>query len=127
MVLFSIISKLTTGNWLQLFKFIPITVWIIIGLIVLIWIPIIIYRKKIIKLEIENRTLKEKLESKVDIIFEKNAYWEKKKDGSKEGPYCSVCLDKDKKMIRMLPIPNITSNLWQCPVCKNKVLSAKYT
>ena len=116
MILFSLISKIITGNWLQLFKMIPITVWIIVGLIILIWILIIIYYKKIIKLESKKDTLKEKFKIEDNIIFENNVCWIKKKDGSKEGPFCSVCIEKDGKPIH-LHCEEQDPDTYYCPAC----------
>jgi hypothetical protein len=62
----------------------------------------------------EIRTLKEKLKIKENLVFEKNAYWIKRKDGSKEGPYCSACWDKDNRLINL----HHDANFLFCPVCK---------
>lgn len=89
-------------------------------------------QQRIITLERENHQLKEKLLEKENknIIFEKGAYFELKQDGTKEGPFCSGCWDKDKKLIRLKEtrvgwydsINNIddTHQVEICPICKTR-------
>lgn len=76
-------------------------------------------QKKLQKCEEENKTLREKLEFKNNLFFENNAYWLKKEDGSKEGPFCSRCWDKNKNQMRMLANP--TQGLYSCPECNNLI------
>lgn len=68
-------------------------------------------------LDKENKELKEKLETRDSLIFEKNAYW-LEVDGKKDGPLCSCCWDDDRKTIRMQPCGNPA--YFDCPKCKNK-------
>ena len=47
-----------------------------------------------------------------------------KSDG--DGPFCAVCVDKDRKLIRVRPHNNFYSDSneqdgWSCAVCKNTV------
>jgi hypothetical protein len=73
----------------------------------------------------EIRDLKEKLKIKGDIFFKKNACWIKKKDGSKDGPFCSGCWDNaDKK--QLIHLHQWTANAWHCPVCKVHVEIESY-
>lgn len=44
-IIISIISKTTTGNWIELFNSIPITFWIIFFILILLWLIIIYHRK----------------------------------------------------------------------------------
>ena len=76
-------------------------------------------QKKISDLENENKELKEKLEIKDLLIFEKNSYWIEK-EGKKDGPYCSCCWDDGKKTIRMQPCGNPA--FYDCPKCSNKAV-----
>ena len=85
---------------------------------------IIDLKKQIIDLREENLLLKSKLSQKetFNMIFENNAYFNIKEEGTKNGPYCSGCWDKDKLAIRLvqfsmmgLPFTHI------CPKCKNKI------
>jgi hypothetical protein len=75
------------------------------------------YQKRNSQLESENRTLKEKLEIKEDLIFEKNAYWVNRNQ-LKEGPYCTLCWDDEKKLVRLREGDYIGG--WAlCPKCKS--------
>jgi hypothetical protein len=58
-------------------------------------------QKNILDLEEKNKSLNEKLKLKENVFFENNAYWLKKDDGSKDGPFCLRCWDKNQKLIRM--------------------------
>ncbi len=75
-------------------------------------------QKKIQEIEKENRELKEKLEIKENLIFEKNAYWLEKENGEKDGPFCSVCWDADEKLIR-LRVGDYALGWALCLKCKN--------
>lgn len=74
-------------------------------------------QKSVDELTVENRTLKEKLETKGGLIFERNAYWIQVGE-KKDGPYCTCCWDDEKKTIRMQPCGNPA--YFSCPRCKNK-------
>ncbi len=60
-------------------------------------------RDQILELREENQKLKEKLleKNKNNLIFENGAYFEIKEDGSKEGPFCSVCWERERKLIHL--------------------------
>jgi len=80
-------------------------------------------QSQIIELMDENKGLKnqledckEKLKIKGSINFDLNAYWLTKEDGEKEGPYCSLCYDSNKKLIHL--IPSTDSKHLMCPKCK---------
>jgi regulator of replication initiation timing len=61
----------------------------------------------------------EKLKTKESLFFEHDAYWSKKADGTKDGPFCSNCWDSKQKLIRL--------HLWGndeysgCPNCQKTV------
>jgi hypothetical protein len=74
-------------------------------------------QKRIGDLEVDNKDLREKLESKGKLKFEKNAYWIREEKGA-DGPFCSRCWDADKQLIRMQPCGNPA--YFDCPNCKNK-------
>jgi len=76
-------------------------------------------QKKISDLEEENKELKGKLQIKENIYFENNACWFKKDDGSKDGPFCTRCWDKNKDLIRIRP--SVGPAFAICPECKNQV------
>jgi len=63
--------------------------------------------------EEENKRLKGALRNKEALVFRNGAYW-KKENG--DGPYCSLCLEKDKKLIR-LTYTNPSRS--RCPACDN--------
>lgn len=109
-----VFSQINTGNYWHFFARIPLTVWIIIGLIVLIWIIIIVYRKKLI--EMESKINKFKTASKVKPIVRNNAYWFPNKDGTEDGPFCTKCWDDYTKQIRLNPLHPPRS---KCPKCRN--------
>ena len=69
-------------------------------------------------LEIENKDLKEKLQTHQGLIYENNAYWTQEED-KKVGPFCSRCWDVDKKLIRMHPDTNRAFS--KCPKCGTAV------
>ncbi len=50
-------------------------------------------KEEILELREENLSLKEKLstQTKYNMVFDDNVYWDEKEDGTKEGPYCSAC------------------------------------
>jgi len=75
----------------------------------------------------EAQELKKKIEDKAvyNLVFDNNVYWNKLPGQKTDGPFCSVCRDRDGKLVRML-----SSNLdaqghyspqYICPVCKNAV------
>ena len=75
-------------------------------------------QRKIDNLESENKELKNKINLKESLIFERNAYWIPKNDDIKDGPFCSHCYDDCGKLIRMR-IGNYQTAGWAyCPKCK---------
>jgi len=109
-----VFSKINTGDWLRFFVSITVTVWIIIVLIILIWFIIIVYQKRLLKLE--SKISKFKTVSKVKPIVRNNAYWFPNKDGTEDGLFCTKCWDDDTKQIRLNPLDPPYS---KCPKCKN--------
>ncbi len=75
-------------------------------------------QKKISDLEGENKTLKEKLEIKENLVYENNIYWIEK-DNKRDGPYCTCCWDSEHKLIR-LHTNTMTSRV-HCPNCDTTV------
>lgn len=74
-------------------------------------------QKRIAELESENKDLAGKLETKGNLVFERNAYWLIEGD-KKHGPICSCCWDDERKIIRMQPCGNPA--YFDCPKCKNQ-------
>lgn len=87
-------------------------------------------QQEIIKLNAENEGLKQQLQEKeqYNMVFEDNAYWNLKPDGSKEGPFCAVCWERDRKTIRFKkvllgcysPTRDDTYYADSCPVCNKR-------
>lgn len=78
-------------------------------------------KEEILALKGENLALKELLQKQADLemVFEKNSYWNIKSDGTKEGPYCSVCWDKNKSVIRLTTNP-VNTDFYKCGNCNNE-------
>ena len=75
-------------------------------------------QKRISDLELDNKDLKDKLQTKDSLVHENNAYWINR-DGKKEGPFCTCCWDDHQKTIRIQPAGNPA--FCTCPKCKNTV------
>jgi hypothetical protein len=69
-------------------------------------------QNKIAELEKDNKSLKEKLEVKDNLIYSNNAYWFK---SNNDGPFCTRCYDKNKDLIRLIN----ESPYYKCPYCLN--------
>jgi len=71
-------------------------------------------------LQDENRELKEKIrtlekDNEEPPVYKNGAYYSQNGDG----PFCSACYDKDKKLIRLTKLPTmIRLGNHYCPVCK---------
>jgi hypothetical protein len=74
-------------------------------------------QKKISDLELNNKSLIDKLKIKNSLIYENNSYWIKQ-DSNTDGPFCSCCWDDKNKTIRMQPCNNPA--YYDCPKCQNK-------
>jgi hypothetical protein len=77
-------------------------------------------QSEILDLQQENIRMKEELAKRDELkpIFENNMYYIMKSDGTKDGPYCSSCWDKDHKTIHMQR-NNKNRNDYICPICRN--------
>jgi len=60
---------------------------------------------------------------KDNMLFEESVYWKQNKH-KREGPYCTVCYDKDHKEIRL--IRGATKGTYSCGVCKNGFETDEY-
>jgi len=71
----------------------------------------------------ENAELKQQLKNlqneKPQLIFKNGCYFSIKEDGSDDGPYCTGCFDKDKKIIRLIKMSEYMDALgkYKCPAC----------
>ena len=84
-------------------------------------------QQQMIELQAENLSLRQKiqkykdlLETKKNMVYEKNAYWRilEPKDGGegRTGPYCSRCYDAEKLVVNLKRWD--TSQKYNCPNCK---------
>lgn len=78
-------------------------------------------QQKLIDLQEENaelrsqaKALREKDKFECNLIYEKNAFYLVKKDGTKEGPYCPKCWGDESKKLRMYN----AGHVYYCPKCK---------
>jgi len=70
---------------------------------------------EVIELTKENRELQEKLKTQDELNWDGRIYWLIKKDGSKDGPFCQVCKDRDEKLTRL----QSAVDKWHCLICKS--------
>ena len=82
-------------------------------------------KSEILELKEENQNLKEELSKiqDIDLIFENCVYWKINQDGVKDGPFCPVCWDKDKKLVRLPEIVDAVGYgpIRSCYVCNNHI------
>ena len=64
--------------------------------------------------ENEKKELKAKLALQANLEFEMPYYWTIEENGKKDGPFCQLCYDKDKKLIRL---QDIQDGEWLCHSC----------
>ena len=53
------------------------------------------------RLKAEVRAVKEQLAYAGELRFHRDGYWKPTPDGKEEGPFCSVCWDVDRTLVRM--------------------------
>ena len=78
----------------------------------------------------ENTSLKQQLQEcqerlliQQSLMFEDNVYMKKLSNEKEEGPFCTACWDKEKKLTRLHFYGN--EAYLQCPVCQNTVMTRK--
>jgi hypothetical protein len=71
-------------------------------------------REEAVRLKEENIKLKKRiadlnfqLEIKKNLEYEHQVYWIKKGNGTRDGPYCPLCYDKDRMLIRLILITHV--------------------
>jgi len=69
---------------------------------------------EVMELVDENRRLKEQLQVRSELTFDKGAYWLGKDEKTRDGPFCSRCWDVDRKLVRIRCAPGYTP---VCPQC----------
>lgn len=73
--------------------------------------------------EKEKKELKDKLEIRRKLEFEMPYYWHNQDDGTKDGPFCQLCYDKDKKLIRL---QDAKDGEWYCLSCQSSFRDKNY-
>jgi ribosomal protein L37AE/L43A len=76
----------------------------------------------IVEKDEEIKRLKETLEIKQQVKYEKPYYWLGEGD-NKDGPYCQHCYDQNGKLIRLQSYDN---GRWDCKACQNKYTDSSY-
>ncbi|QIR75903.1 hypothetical protein FA592_06520 [Sulfurospirillum diekertiae] len=77
----------------------------------------------LIESENEKKELKAKLELQAKLQFEMPYYWSIEEDGKKDGPFCQLCYDKEKKLIRLQDGNN---GEWSCLACRGYFRDKNY-
>jgi hypothetical protein len=89
-------------------------------------------REAVMTLQEENLWLKEKLKEfelqhdvTQNIFFDRGLYWLRKPPGNgsheaaaREGPFCQVCYDRDRKLVRLQHL-HASHGGWYCGACRN--------
>ena len=71
------------------------------------------------------RELEEQVDVKGKLIYESPYYW-LIEDDKKDGPYCQVCYDDKKKLIRLQEGIKDNQGLWDCNVCNKNFKDSTY-
>jgi hypothetical protein len=66
----------------------------------------------------------EKDQQQEKVIYENNFYYRVNDDGTKDGPFCQVCYDVDKRLIRLQQRQH--PMFWSCAVCNNSFTEAPH-
>ncbi len=76
----------------------------------------------------EVAALRQKLSLREELTFEEDAYWKHKEDGSRDGPFCSACVDDKGKTVHMhAHRGKYHEDYYKCPVCRCHALDAHGT
>ena len=73
--------------------------------------------------ENEKKELKAKLALQAKLEFEMPYYWTVEEDGKHDGPFCQLCYDKEKKLIRLQDGKN---GEWYCLSCQSSFADKNY-
>ena len=71
------------------------------------------------------RDLNEQIAVRENLHYERPYYWLVEGDG-KDGPFCQVCYDKERQLIRLHEGDMDNKGLWECKVCKNFYPDSSY-
>jgi hypothetical protein len=73
------------------------------------------------------RELEEQAKARGQVIREDNFVWLERPDGSKDGPFCSVCCDESNQTRFIHLTPGATKGTFGCGVCQGNFRSAEYS
>jgi hypothetical protein len=71
------------------------------------------------KLRTDNSDLRDRLEVKGSLVFNKDCYWLPRADNGPDGPFCSNCWDTRTQLVRMIRCGNPAFS--ECPTCKRPI------
>ena len=77
----------------------------------------------LINSEKEKKELQDQIALKESLLFEPPYYWRILENDDREGPYCQVCYDKEKKLIRL---QDEKQGQWRCLSCKEFFTDKNY-
>lgn len=82
-------------------------------------------QEALIESDKEKKELEKKLSRKENLFFERPYYLIKQNNENNDGPFCQICYDKDRKLIR-LNNNRFIAGEWECPVCKERFRDKDY-
>lgn len=74
--------------------------------------------------ENEKKELKAKLALRAKLQFEMPYYWTIEENEKKDGPFCQLCYDKERKLIRL---QDVKCGQWRCHSCEKLFNDKTYT
>lgn len=74
------------------------------------------------ELKNELSRLTERQSKKIEYNEKRTALYEIKEDGTKDGPYCTACWEKNGQLISVHTYEHGTQTRQGCPVCKNEIV-----
>lgn len=88
-------------------------------------------REELVELREQNSTLKDEVgdlkrpaQLKEDLVYEAPYYWRAPTDGTRDGPFCQLCFDKNQALIRLQKQP--LAGAWSCHSCEKCVTDKDY-
>ena len=77
------------------------------------------------EVEDENRSLRDAAELESKITYSQGVYFIKE-SGNRDGTYCQVCWDTNRKLIRLTHFRDKHGSRWSCRVCDHDFLEKGY-
>lgn len=87
-------------------------------------LQIVSIREIISEKDAEILELRNQIEIKKNLVWERPYYYIVLDNGEKDGPYCQKCQDGDGKLIRLQS--SRREGFWKCSVCTNQFLDKNY-